>query len=116
MMQHYISLGYFCSVASELEYLGLRNESSPFDWLISDFEGVVMSIQNNFEDFLGYDYLVQNRQCPAYYLNTKYKMQFFHDFSSYKSLQKQLPLVQKKYQRRINRFLMNTLLMIRPGN
>ena len=104
MKQHYISLGYFCSVASELEYIGLRNESSPFDWLISDFEGIIMAIRNNFEDFVEYDYLVQNRQHPAYYLNTKYNVQFYHDFSPYASLREQLPLVQEKYRRRIKRF------------
>lgn len=49
---HYISLGYFCSIAMELERLGLRSESSPFDWLISDFEGVIHAIENHFEDFL----------------------------------------------------------------
>lgn len=37
---NYISLGYFCSIAMDLEKLGLRNESLPFDWVISDFEGV----------------------------------------------------------------------------
>lgn len=104
MKQHYISLGYFCSVASELERIGLRNESSPFDWLISDFEGIIMAIQDNFEDFLEYDYLVQNRQYPAYYLNTKYNVHFYHDFSPYASLREQLPLVQEKYRRRIKRF------------
>ena len=45
---NYISLGYFCSVASELERYGLRGESYPFDWVISDFGGVVEAIQNNF--------------------------------------------------------------------
>lgn len=103
-MQHYISLGYFCSVASELDCLGLRNESSPFDWLISDFEGVIAAIKNNFEDFLAYDYLAQNRQRPSYYMNTKYNVHFYHDFSPRTPLKEQLPLVQEKYQRRINRF------------
>lgn len=103
-MQHYISLGYFCSVASELEYLGLRSESSPFDWLISDFEGIISAIRNHFKDFLSYEYLAQNKQYPAYYLNTKYKIQFYHDFSPYRSLKEQLPLVQEKYLRRIERF------------
>ena len=41
----YISLGYFCSIAIDLEKLGLRTESSPFDWVISDFEGVMLAIQ-----------------------------------------------------------------------
>lgn len=32
-----ISLGYFCSVAIELEKMGIRNFSTPFDWLITDW-------------------------------------------------------------------------------
>ena len=31
-------------VAGELEKYGLRNASSPFDWMISDFEGVISCI------------------------------------------------------------------------
>ena len=37
--KHFISLGYFCSVAMELERFGLRSESGPFDWVISDMRG-----------------------------------------------------------------------------
>lgn len=37
--KHVISLGFFCSVALELERKGLRDASYPFDWLISDFQG-----------------------------------------------------------------------------
>lgn len=37
--QNYISLGYFCGVAQDLEKLGLRNTSSPFDWCITDLGG-----------------------------------------------------------------------------
>ena len=103
-MKHYISLGYFCSVASDLECIGLRNESSPFDWIICDFEGVIKAIQNNFENFLDYEYLLQNRQNLACYLNTKYNVQFYHDFSPYIPLMEQLSFVKEKYCRRIKRF------------
>lgn len=104
MMQHYISLGYFCSIASDLESLGLRSESSPFDWLISDFEGVIAAIRDNFDKFLNIDYLVQDKQCPSYYFNRKYKCQFYHDFNVDSSLEEQLLLVKDKYDRRIKRF------------
>jgi len=101
---HYISLGYFCSIAMDLEKLGLRSESSPFDWLISDFEGVIQAIQNHFDDFLEPKYLAQNSHNHAHYKNTKYGFQFFHDFNPYQPLQDQLPSVQNKYNRRIQRF------------
>lgn len=37
--ENFISLGYFCSVALELQRLGLRSCSSPFDWCISEWSG-----------------------------------------------------------------------------
>lgn len=101
---HYISLGYFCSIAMDLEKLGLRSESSPFDWLISDFEGVIRAIENHFEDFLEPNYLVQNTHNRAHYKNVKYDFQFFHDFTQYRPLLDQLPSVNDKYHRRIERF------------
>ena len=101
---NYISLGYFCSVAMELERLGLRKESSPFDWLISDFKGVIQAIDNKFEDFLEYDLLLQNKENHEIYINSKYNLQFFHDFDRYTPLEKMLPAIQNKYNRRIGRF------------
>lgn len=32
---HVVSLGWFCSVARELEKAGLREFSMPFDWCLS---------------------------------------------------------------------------------
>ena len=101
---NYISLGYFCSVAIELERFGIREESSPFDWLISDFKGVISAIENNFEDFLTYDYLSQDKNHPNIYRNTKYNIDFYHDFNPYCELKQQLPNVKAKYIRRITRF------------
>ncbi|MBE5930116.1 MAG: hypothetical protein E7268_03525 [Lachnospiraceae bacterium] len=101
---NYISLGYFCSVALELEKIGLRSHSSPFDWLISDFEGVLLAIQNHFSDFLNETLLAQCTSNRAHYKNEKYNFKFFHDFNEYDTLQTQLPSVQEKYERRIQRF------------
>lgn len=101
---HYISLGYFCSVAMELEKMGLRTESSPFDWLISDFDGVIRAIQNEFCDFLEYTYMEQSKDIHKHYRNKKYGFKFFHDFNEYIPLEKQLPVVREKYDRRIKRF------------
>lgn len=50
--KHVISLGYFCSVALELERIGLRNTAYPFDWCISDFSGVIEAIENGFSEWL----------------------------------------------------------------
>ncbi len=103
--QHYISLGYFCSTAMELERIGLRSESSPFDWCITpDIGGVVDAIEDHFSHLFTYDYLAQLKKYPQYYRNTKYRIDFYHDFDPYRPLVKQLPEVEEKYKRRINRF------------
>lgn len=102
--KNFISLGYFCSVALELEKIGLRSTSSPFDWVISNYEGVINAIQNHFEDFLSYDHLLQSESIRKRYFDEKYRMWFFHDFDQYHSLKAQLPDVKAKYLRRIDRF------------
>lgn len=101
---YFISLGYFCSPALELERIGLRSTSLPFDWVISDFEGVIDAIENHFEDFLDYQYLLQSNDVRNQYYNAKYKTWFYHDFDEYHSLSEQLPRVVEKYTRRIQRF------------
>ena len=51
--RHFISLGSFCSVALDLEALGLREASMPFDWNIDlRFEGVIDCIEKGFAHFL----------------------------------------------------------------
>lgn len=102
--KHFISLGYFCSVAQELERIGLRDCSSPFDWCISDWKGVERAISTHFENFLNYENLYQDKTEPLHYKDMEYNIAFFHDFDKYKSLSEQLASVQKKYERRIERF------------
>ena len=61
---NYVSLGSFCSVAMELERFGLRSASFPFDWLLSDFRGVVEAINSNFGAFFDESFLNnQNKGC-----------------------------------------------------
>lgn len=102
--RYIISLGYFCSVAQELKRLGLRDASYPFDWVIADFSGVMEAIENGFQSWLAYDCLSQWQDYPQYYRNSLYNVDFYHDFSKYKSLKKQIKSVEEKYQRRIARF------------
>jgi len=99
-----ISLGYFCSIASELERYGLRDRSYPFDWLISDFNGVICAIEDGFQDLCKYDYWSQSVENRSYYKHEKYGFEFYHDFDEFRPLQEQLPGVCEKYTRRINRF------------
>ncbi|MFV8063361.1 DUF1796 family putative cysteine peptidase [Streptococcus pluranimalium] len=101
---NYISLGYFCSIALDLEKLGLRDRSFPFDWCITNFEGINSLIENRFEDLFETDLLFQSSKNPSHYQNGKYNMQFFHDFNENSSLSSQLNDVKEKYDRRISRF------------
>lgn len=102
--KHFISLGYFCSVALELERFGLRNASYPFDWNIVEFTGVIAAINNNFENYFDANFLEQSKKYHNYYRNRQYGVQFYHDFNKYDSLYSQLPAVKNKYKRRIERF------------
>ena len=102
---HYISLGYFCEVAQDLEKLGLRDFSSPFDWGISCFKNVIEAIDHEFEGFLDYDNLSQDITNRAYYHEDRYNFWFYHDFNKYESLDKQYQKVKDKYFRRIKKFL-----------
>lgn len=102
--RHFISLGSFCSVALDLEALGLRDASMPFDWNIDlKFEGVIDCIEKGFEHFLDGDELRQSEEAPEHYMN-RYEIQFFHDFNMWDPLAEQLPAVQDKYERRIRHF------------
>ncbi|MBO5286842.1 MAG: hypothetical protein J6B34_01825 [Clostridia bacterium] len=101
--QNVISLGHFCSVAMELERIGLRKASYPFDWVIaSDFEKVCQLLSTRFEGFLEKDSLLQEKN-PKYYFNEKTEIHFYHDFSPKLSLDAQYEDVKKKFERRIKR-------------
>lgn len=99
-----ISLGFFCSVAQDLEMMGLRNFSSPFDWCWSTWEGVYNCLKTNFKDFFKFDNIMQSNADNCIYADRKNGIISFHDFSSYKSLYKQYDKVMDKYKRRIKRF------------
>lgn len=102
--ENVISLGFFCNVTEDLMKLGKRSFSSPFDWTITSFEGILKLIDNNFIDFLNSKYLYQDKNNCGHYLNSLYNIEFYHDFDKKKSLNSQISNVEKKYQRRINRF------------
>ncbi len=104
MFKNVISLGYFCSVARQMEKYGLRCNSYPFDWLITEWECIEKAFELHFDGFLDYENLCQMRDYPERYKNELYNCWFFHDFNKYESLKVQLPSVQEKYSRRIERF------------
>lgn len=106
MFEHIISLGHFCGPAQELERLGLRDASYPFDWIITKREPLHRLIDSHFDGFLEYDYLYQSRKERKIYRNKFYDFDlgFYHDFSKYKPLGAQIDEVKEKYERKIERF------------
>lgn len=113
-----VSLGFFCSVSLELEKIGVRKASYPFDWVISsNFELVCRLIKNKFDSFMEYENLSQEYKVnPNYYFDEKYQIHFYHDFTSDTSLEMQYEREFNKYKRRIDRFfndIQNPTLFIR---
>jgi len=105
--EHVISLGWFCSVSMELERIGLRGSSGPFDWLISSWEGVEYCIENNFKGLFDETDIIQYDFDPNIYTNKNLNFDFYHDFTHKQSFWEQKYNVQEKYQRRIERFFNN---------
>lgn len=103
--EHIVSLGHFCSPAEEFMRIHRRKFSLPFDWLITrDLSSVITLINNQFEDFLSDDFMYQLSDHPQYYRNTKWNIDFYHDFSPIKSYDSQIEIVRNKYKKRICRF------------
>ena len=99
-----ISLGFFCSVAGDLERLGLRSFSGPFDWVWSTWTGVFGAMKVGFKDFFNQENFEQAKQDSCIYADRKYDIVTFHDFSKYRSFDSQYFDVKSKYQRRIHYF------------
>ena len=103
--RHYISLGYFCSVAMELERIGLRSASYPFDWLITpDLSNVMKYIRNGFDGFLEVSEMIQDAEVSSTYINRTTGFKYVHDFKASIPAAEQIDDVALKYRRRIDRF------------
>jgi len=106
--QHVISLGHACAVAHELEHLGYREHSGPFDWQGSrSLSAKISFMKNGFESFfrgLKADNLYQTK-VPSCYLIKEFEIYFVHDFNEWYPLADQIDTVVEKYQRRVSHFL-----------
>lgn len=105
--QHVIAFGSACNVAAGLSRLGLRENSGPFDWYMSNLELNLTLMENHFEDFLNPKNLVHHPHPMnnGEYFDQKYRIGFIHDFDPAQDappLSKQIDGVKAKYQRRID--------------
>ncbi|ARF10086.1 putative papain-like cysteine peptidase [Indivirus ILV1] len=114
-MTTYIPLGSACSIAYQLQKLGLRKCAFPFDWLrIDRLCDITEAIKNEFCNFLKLDeveisekfsiidddFIENNKKSKI--MKNKYGMKFYHDFDANVNDYKD---VYEKYNRRIVRFI-----------
>jgi hypothetical protein len=89
----------------ELERLGYRDGSYPFDWVLSrSMSNVIGLIENDFGDLFDVESMYQHKEPLSVYENKKCDIIFVHDFSEWKSFEDQFPKIKEKYQRRVARF------------
>lgn len=106
------SIGEACSCTQALRDSGLQIYSNPLDWLYgSDYIGRCKILASKFEHFieiedLEYAHSERSISCDAYH-NKYNDLIFNHDFFMNRPLNDTYPKVREKYNRRINRLLMN---------
>lgn len=117
-----IGLGQVCSTAAALQAFDLRNAAYPFDWTITPFLGLQATLAQEFRDYLNPSHFSIREDNHG--IINKYGIVFVHDFPTVdytgSDIQKEdgigesvlapdwldaLPLIQNKYERRINRFI-----------
>mmetsp|Transcript_18433 Transcript_18433/g.29916 ORF Transcript_18433/g.29916 Transcript_18433/m.29916 type:complete len:440 (-) Transcript_18433:151-1470(-) len=92
----FISLGCLCAVSNGLQFLGLRRNSYPFDWVRSSLDGIMHCLDSQFSDFLTYSTYTQNGQYVVFG-GTRWGGSFWHH-------NLEVPLTKEDMSRRIRRF------------
>lgn len=106
----YISLGRSCQPAFFLRDLQLRNESYPFDWLISHYESVYDALADDFSRFFAHLSLNPDKTAAVDYYGLEFRNVWRHEGHRYNQVldlinwQEQVPLVTENFARKINRF------------
>lgn len=107
----YISLGNTCCIAYQLQNLGIRNTSYPFDWCKLNINKLNNVLSNNFKDFEdieikqfseNHKYKFEEKK-GSYILKNKYNISFAHEL--YKNNNKDIDQLKKQITKRVNRFL-----------
>lgn len=103
MYKNIITLGFNCAIARSCRKFGLRSRDYPFDWGVSNLEGVIEAIESGFSEFMERKWMIEtNDKC---YYQTKYKYYFAHDFEdglwNETDFEGQFSFVKQKYQKKI---------------
>lgn len=111
--EYIASIGEECAAATELRRRGLRDSSSPFDWLrFMPFGERIDLVLRGFAGFLEKDRLEQLPVDPSvpnkgfdHYRDTATGLVFFHDFRRALPFEREYDVVAGKYARRVSRML-----------
>ncbi len=105
MFNNVISLGSNCHVAWDLERMGYRCNSYPFDWVISNFCDVIRLIDTHFDGNLRPEMIKQDENEPNCFHDLGTGIDYYHDFfPDAVAVEEQCKAVILKYNRRIQRF------------
>lgn len=74
-----IPLGVNCAVASVLRHYNIRTQSLPFDWIISEHEGICKILNEDFAHFLNPENLYIDPS-GLFVVDSYYNTKFLHDF------------------------------------
>jgi hypothetical protein len=105
----FISLGGNCSISHQLQNLGIKNNSYPFDWCKISLSQLNKVLDNKFKDFTdikikkfsnNHEY-IKNINHGSYLLNNKYNITFAHELfiNSNKNINKFKLLLDKRIKR-----------------
>ncbi len=123
----YIPFGNDCAIAYQLEKLGLRNISLPFDWIQSDLQCLIKCINDDFTHFCDKSSFIMKNTSVKFkiiqdnysdgkltdsirMLNFTYGFHHLHDFKLNsdleitQNLEYEFKKFKEKYARRISRF------------
>ncbi|WP_294538069.1 DUF1796 family putative cysteine peptidase [uncultured Rhodoblastus sp.] len=96
-----ISLGLACGAAYQIRRRFDQTETYPFDWLVTQMNGLLQLLDGDFKGFLCKDNMVEHE---TYVEDTAFCIKFFHDFPENKCNDASMEEVREKYQRRITRW------------
>lgn len=101
MFENFISLGCSCGTAASMAKIGIRSTSGPFDWCISDLDGVLNYVKNDFEGFLDKNRLKVSDDGYSF-RDIKNGIDYLHDIDTV--FENDYENIYKKYMRRVELF------------
>ena len=112
----FISLGTTCAVAYQLNKLGLRYSSYPFDWTKSDLKKINNVLENDLKLYNNVniqkfsvnhkyiDTIDSNKETGSYILKNDYNISFAHEVLENTKLSNNIESFKNKLENRINKF------------